>query len=197
MANKLGPMLSEKQFWSKKWVGHIDCGGGVFRLPGRTKNGNPKNYYFREGLCSFCGKESLLTKNSKRKKSSDSFCSPQCQYENIKIKHAGNKHIKSRPGGDHHTMVLRHGHHRANRGGQVYEHILVAESLLGRPITKTEVVHHINCVKSDNSPENLFVCSGSKEHFLIHGSLNKCVSELMILGLLEFDPATKTYKVKK
>lgn len=196
MANKLGPMLPVGQFWSSKWTGYVDCGGGIFRLPGRTKSGNPKNRYFREGACSFCGKESLLA-NSKRKATSDSFCSRRCQYESVKSKHSGNRHIKSRPGGDHHTMVLRHGHHRATKGGQVYEHILVAEAALGRPVSKEEVVHHINCVKSDNRPENLFVCSGSKEHFLIHGSLNRCVADLIDLGLLEFDAETKSYRVKR
>jgi len=196
MANKAGPMLKAGQSWSAKWAGHIDCGNGLFRLPGRTKNGGPKNYYFSEGECSFCKNMSLLSVSSKSKHG-NRFCSPSCRYEYVKLTHAGNRHIKRRPGGDHHVLVLSHGHLRANRGGQVYEHILVAESELGRPITNNEVVHHINCIKSDNSPSNLFVCSSPSEHFSIHGSLNKCVAELIDSGLIWFDTESKKYRVKR
>lgn len=196
MANKSGPMLIGMQSWSDKWIGYIDCGNGVFRLSSKTRSGKPKNQYFREGICAFCKKEALLTAPSGFKHGGV-FCSPLCKYESVKANHNGNRHIKSRPGGGHHILVLSHGHPRATKGGQVYEHILVAEKMLGRQITKTEIVHHINCIKSDNSPENLFVCSGSSEHFSIHGSLNKCVADLISDGSIWFDRESKTYKVKK
>ena len=58
-------------------------------------------------------------------------------------------------------------HPRAN-GGAVFEHILVAEKKLGRPLRKGEVVHHINHVRDDNRPENLEVVKRGqhvKNHF--------------------------------
>jgi len=49
----------------------------------------------------------------------------------------------------------------------VYQHRAVAADMLGRPLRKDEIVHHINGKKDDNRPENLQVMTQS-EHVRLH-----------------------------
>ena len=51
--------------------------------------------------------------------------------------------------------------------GYVYEHRLVIEKLFGRHLQTWESVHHINEIKEDNRPSNLYLCTVS-EHSAIH-----------------------------
>ena len=43
--------------------------------------------------------------------------------------------------------------------GWVMEHRWVMATVIGRSLTKTELVHHKNGVKTDNKPDNLEVCT--------------------------------------
>ncbi|HWC34873.1 MAG TPA: HNH endonuclease [Mycobacteriales bacterium] len=46
-------------------------------------------------------------------------------------------------------------HPRGGSSGYVFEHILVAEELLGRYLAPDETIHHRNGVRDDNRPETL------------------------------------------
>lgn len=59
-------------------------------------------------------------------------------------------------------------HPAANSRGYVMEHRLVMESVVGRPLRRGEVVHHINHIKSDNRPENLILYRNHNEHVRSH-----------------------------
>ncbi len=61
-------------------------------------------------------------------------------------------------------------HHRADAGGYVFEHVLVAEKMIGRHLFLGEVVHHKNAMKDDNRSENLSVFANQSEHAAHHQS---------------------------
>jgi hypothetical protein len=47
-------------------------------------------------------------------------------------------------------------------------HRWAAEKKIGRKLNNGEVVHHKNRIKTDNSPDNLYVFGTQKEHDKIH-----------------------------
>lgn len=64
-------------------------------------------------------------------------------------------------------------HPDADSHGYVREHRLVMERMVGRRLTKQEVVHHVNGVRADNRPENLELFGSNGEH-LAHELVGKC-----------------------
>ena len=50
-----------------------------------------------------------------------------------------------------------------------YQHRLVMEEFIGRPLSKTETIHHKNGNKSDNRIENLVLCQTMKDHVKAEG----------------------------
>lgn len=61
-------------------------------------------------------------------------------------------------------VQFRPEHPRCDLFGFVGEHILVAETQLGRPLRETEVVHHLDHDKTNNTwPNNLLILT-RKEH---------------------------------
>jgi len=59
-------------------------------------------------------------------------------------------------------VVVRNEH-----GEQVYEHRLVMERVLSRPLQTTEHVHHVNGDRADNRPGNLVVLMAG-DHVILH-----------------------------
>lgn len=55
------------------------------------------------------------------------------------------------------------GYWKLNTGGRTgYEHRIVMEKMLGRPLTETESCHHKNGQRDDNRPENLELWDGAQ-----------------------------------
>lgn len=67
-------------------------------------------------------------------------------------------------------------HMQIGNSGCVYEHVLVAEKILGRQLNKLEVVHHKDKNRHNNSPDNLIVFKTKSDHTRYHntGIMEKC-----------------------
>lgn len=59
-------------------------------------------------------------------------------------------------------IVLGSNHRDNPTGKKVYEHRVIMEKILGRPLLAHENVHHKNGVRHDNRPENLELWSKSQ-----------------------------------
>ena len=102
--------------------------------------------------CSICGTVFSCSRSSKRP--SPRFCSLRCKGIAMQRTQTGPSHHHWKGG----RNVDANGYVRVWVDGKyVYEHRLVAESTLGRSLTPSEVVHHRNGNRSDNTPDNLEV----------------------------------------
>ena len=71
------------------------------------------------------------------------------------------------------VLVKCPDHPDSDKPGNVKEHRLVVEKFIKRYLSKEEVVHHINLVKSDNRISNLMVFQSNKDHMKFHTKLRQ------------------------
>jgi hypothetical protein len=75
------------------------------------------------------------------------------------------------------VRVRSPSHPNANKHGYVLEHRKVAADMLGRPLLRTEEVHHIDGNKENNSPANLIVVPKGK-HQRMHAEVMRELNAL-------------------
>ena len=145
---------------------------------------------------SFKGKKH--TKKSKMiigKKSKEKYTTKY--LEKIRKKVKGKKSIVNG-----YIYIKDYEHPNRNDVNQILEHRKVMSNYLNRPLKKEEIVHHINCDKTDNRIKNLYLYSSFTQHLNAHHLLMKLIKNykqpiktLITIGILKFKKGK--YEIKE
>jgi hypothetical protein len=125
-----------------------------------TGPGNPVWKRRQERKCLGCGAILVIGNLSITKFNKKKYCTNRCQRGTYTSSWKGGKLSRS----DGYIIVYQEG----KRHG--FEHRLKAEKALGRPLKRTEIVHHVNCDKADNRNNNLLICDNAYHQWL-HGEM--------------------------
>ena len=132
--------------------------------------------------CIVCDKIFYLQKN-REKNNRGKCCSKKCSNIFKLGKHySPNTEFKKGTGrikANGYILCFSPNHPFTNNNGYVLEHRLVAEKCLGRLLLKEEVVHHINGIKDDNRPENLYLFETNGKHTSFHHNQTILTSNLI------------------
>jgi len=81
--------------------------------------------------------------------------------------------------------IYKPDHPNASKTGYVSEHRMVASEMLGRPLTKQDIIHHIDGDRTNNNEQNLFI-TNKRGHRLAHANLMQIGYELLKQGKIRF-----------
>ena len=129
--------------------------------------------------CINCGSPILFDERAKPyQRRSRKFCGSDCR--------SGVFHANWRGG----RYEISKGYMRVNtRVGQTdYEHRVIAERVLGRPLKRDEVVHHIDGNKRNNTHSNLLICTNAYHRWLHEEMSNRYAQEHF--GSARWSPST-------
>ena len=144
--------------------------------------GKNSPYYKRVKVkCAFCG-EILLKIPAHDKRAKHLFCNVECKSK-WQRGMFGEDNPRWKGGrasdGKGYMMVMARDHPYANNRGYVFEHRLVVEKELKRYLLPSEIVHHLNGIKTDNRIENLMAMNrNNHDVFSVRHALENRIQEL-------------------
>lgn len=109
----------------------------------------------RKAICEDCGNAFLTYKPKQR------FCSRPCAS-----KHAVGPNHQNWKGT--HWVNQGYVYRTVSPNARKGEHVIIAESALGRPMPEKAVVHHWDENPLNNFPSNLVICENQTYHLLLH-----------------------------
>lgn len=114
----------------------------------RRKKSHGKRKY-EQRVCSYCGREYTIRADALNK-----YCSYECYWDSMVKKE---------------TPINKGGYvmERQRRKNHKFQHRVIMEKHLGRPLTKDEIIHHIDYNKKNNDISNLMVMTRA-EHNALH-----------------------------
>lgn len=80
-------------------------------------------------------------------------------------------------------------------GRPVWTHRRIIEDELGRSLSSSEIVHHIDGDKDNNSRDNLYLCKDRAAHLVAHNSYANLLTELVHRGYIRFNADTGVYEI--
>ena len=177
--NRYGRLVATSRYTNDthgkaRWLCKCDCGKEAVVAGAKLKNGHTKS-------CG-CMKIEMFTAMARNKKPANTICmvdgcnrkasGKYCGMHRARLQRGGSLEIKRRHNGT--GSIGKNGYVDIRIDGRrVYEHVLVAERALGKPLPKGAIVHHMNCDRKDNRPENLVICPNEAYHRLIHKRMRK------------------------
>ncbi|KKN70885.1 hypothetical protein LCGC14_0426710 [marine sediment metagenome] len=93
-------------------------------------------------------------------------------------------------------IIVNRYHPDNTKDYNTYEHVLIMEAHMGRSLELDEQIHHVDGDKSNNHIDNLALCN-SVSHRHIERQLQEIGYGLVKNGLITFDHASNSYKLKK
>lgn len=151
-----------------------------------TKGSRSVRVPVKERNCAICG-TSFIPRHYQIDTRCGVVCSIQCRHKYVALKRRAKTQKTFRNG-----YVLT----RDSVGDDLKrEHVSVVEKSIGRELSSKEVVHHIDCDKSNNNLKNLYLCDPST-HMVAHHSLFDLVKDLIANGNIFFDKLDGVYLLR-
>ena len=114
------------------------------------------------------------------------FCSVGCagvNHSNILLAEGRGKNARGYKNGKYihrgYKYILRRNVHGKKQDRYKLEHKIKIEKILGRKLKDGEVVHHIDCDRSNNENSNLLVCERGY-HSWLHWKMSEMYGQLVL-----------------